>query len=245
MCLTTALEGEVPGGAGDSGAEAGGGAPSRAARALYRQLRARNPAPYAALLSLRGGAPEVCCSSPERFLKVRRPRCPALAMPRVRVRVKSAPLCLPAPQLCRGGWVEARPIKGTAPRDPSDPDRDALSASTLRDSEKDRAENLMIVDLLRNDLGRVCRVGTVHVPGIMEIQSFATVHQMASVGMERGTGGSIPRCFGNLRWRQASLCSPPCGCSATSQPFPLSPPHPLSSPFSLRARPSPPPPPRR
>ncbi len=77
------------------------------------------------------------------------------------------------------GRVETRPIKGTRPRSP-DPDTDARLAAELASSAKDRAENLMAVDLARADLARVCVPGSVEVTGRFEVESFTTVHQMVS-----------------------------------------------------------------
>jgi para-aminobenzoate synthetase component 1 len=78
-----------------------------------------------------------------------------------------------------GHHVETAPIKGTRPRY-SDSRADELAANELRLSEKDRAENLMIVDLLRNDLGRSCVPGSIHVDRLFELQSFPTVHHLVS-----------------------------------------------------------------
>jgi para-aminobenzoate synthetase/4-amino-4-deoxychorismate lyase len=78
-----------------------------------------------------------------------------------------------------GDQISARPMKGTARRGRW-PAEDAAAAAWLADSEKNRAENLMIVDLLRNDLGRVASVGSVHVPNLFAIEPYRTVFQMTS-----------------------------------------------------------------
>ncbi|MES2624581.1 MAG: aminodeoxychorismate synthase component I [Pseudomonadota bacterium] len=75
--------------------------------------------------------------------------------------------------------VTTQPIKGTRPRS-ADPATDAANQHDLETSQKDRAENLMIVDLLRNDLGRICETGSVKVDRLFEVQSFTNVHHLVS-----------------------------------------------------------------
>ncbi len=81
--------------------------------------------------------------------------------------------------LLRDNWIETRPIKGTRPRGTTT-ESDQQYAAALLGSEKDRAENVMIVDLLRNDLSRVCQDHTVKTPEICALESYATVHHLVS-----------------------------------------------------------------
>ncbi len=89
------------------------------------------------------------------------------------------------------GTVETRPIKGTRPRS-ADPSIDSAIAAELLASPKDRAENIMIVDLLRNDLGKVCAYGSVRVPRVCELESYPSVHHMVSEVVGRLTPGKTP-----------------------------------------------------
>jgi para-aminobenzoate synthetase component I len=99
---------------------------------------------------LRIGQREIVSSSPEQFLKV-----------------------------TTEGKISSKPIKGTRPRSKV-PVEDELLAKELRENQKEQAENLMIVDLMRNDLGKVCEPGSVVVDKLFDIESYATVHQLVS-----------------------------------------------------------------
>jgi para-aminobenzoate synthetase component 1 len=125
---------------------------------LYRRLRTRNAAPFAAYLDFPDGV--VLSASPERFLRVD-----------------------------IGGHVETRPIKGTRPRGIS-PEHDSALGVALAVSAKDQAENLMIVDLMRNDLSRVCAPGTVRVSELFGLEHYATVHHLVSTVVGDLTAGT-------------------------------------------------------
>lgn len=122
---------------------------SGTALGLYGAFRRTGPVGHGAFVDL-GVGPVVVSRSPELFFRLE-----------------------------AGGRIVARPMKGTAPRDP-DPVQDAAIAAALQASVKDRAENLMIVDLLRNDMSRLAKVGSVKVPALFAMERYATVHQMTS-----------------------------------------------------------------
>jgi len=124
---------------------------------LYRRLRAMQPVPYGALAALPknlqgGGASDV--------------EWVVSASPELFVRHSA-------------GQLTARPMKGTAPRH-ADAEADQQQAKWLQHDPKNRAENVMIVDLLRNDLGRISDTGSVKVPALFSVETYKTVHQMTS-----------------------------------------------------------------
>ncbi len=120
---------------------------------VYSKLKRNSPAPFAGVIigDQMAKGEAIISTSPERFLK---------ALP--------------------NGEVETRPIKGTRPRD-TDPEKDADWAADLICSQKDHAENIMIVDLLRNDLGKVCQPGSIKVPQLLGLESYSQVHHLTSV----------------------------------------------------------------
>lgn len=135
--------------------------------ALYRRLRAVNPAPFAAMFRFDDVA--ILSASPERFLSVHDRK------------------------------VEVRPIKGTCPRG-DDAKEDARLAQQLVASEKDRSENVMIVDLMRNDLSKVCEPHSVKVEQLCALESFPDVHHLVStvvgtLSVDQGGVDVLKACF--------------------------------------------------
>ena len=120
---------------------------------IYSKIRSQLKAPFSGIIINNSDSLQeaVLSTSPERFLKID-----------------------------AEGFVESRPIKGTRSRD-TDLNQDALNAIELITNEKDRAENIMIVDLLRNDLSKVCEIGSITVPEILKLESFLKVHHLTSV----------------------------------------------------------------
>ena len=120
---------------------------------IYSKIRSKLKAPFGGIIiSNQNSYKEaVLSTSPERFLKTNSER-----------------------------YVETRPIKGTRPRH-KDKSHDSFNAIDLITNEKDRAENIMIVDLLRNDLGKVCETGSIIVPELLKLESYLRVHHLTSV----------------------------------------------------------------
>lgn len=120
---------------------------------IYLKIRRKLRAPFGGIIinNSKGINESVLSTSPERFLKID-----------------------------KEGYVESRPIKGTRSRH-QDQNQDALNAIDLITNEKDRAENIMIVDLLRNDLSKVCEIGSIEVPEILKLESYLKVHHLTSV----------------------------------------------------------------
>ncbi|HEU4850437.1 MAG TPA: anthranilate synthase component I family protein, partial [Terrimesophilobacter sp.] len=120
----------------------------------YLRLRELSPSHHGGFVRI--GGVSLLSSSPEQFLSVSAPE--------------------PGPG---GRIVESKPIKGTRRRGTT-PEEDAALRAELLSSDKERAENLMIVDLMRNDIGRISEVGSVTVPGLLAVETYAQVHQLVS-----------------------------------------------------------------
>lgn len=134
--------------------------------ALYRQLVARQPVAYGALINT--GDHFILSRSPELFVS------------------------------SRDGVLVARPMKGTMPRG-STPEADAEARRTLGHDAKNRAENLMIVDLLRNDLARIAEIGSVQVTDLFTVETYSTLHTMTSgISARRRPGVTTSQLLENL-----------------------------------------------
>ncbi|KAJ1956184.1 para-aminobenzoate synthase, (PABA) [Linderina pennispora] len=161
---------------------------------LYQFMRTRNPAPYGALMYFPDIKMGLASCSPERFLRIEKASDSGER------------------------WVEMKPIKGTARRDPKPAlcghstlaccskcravwaAEDARRAKTLQENIKERAENLMIVDLIRHDLNWIAERGCVQVPRLMAIETYASVHQMvttvrAQIRRNVGDVAALAHCF--------------------------------------------------
>ncbi|GEM11898.1 para-aminobenzoate synthetase [Rhodotorula toruloides] len=123
---------------------------------LYLQLRETNPAPYSAYFHLPSSDFTLLSSSPERFIRID-----------------------------RFGRADMKPIKGTVRRALDDPGEDERRKHALEADAKERAENLMIVDLIRNDLLASCTVESVEVPKLMKVETYQTVHQLVTTVVGR------------------------------------------------------------
>jgi para-aminobenzoate synthetase component 1 len=136
---------------------------------------------YQANFTMRFTAPRQAGFSPAAYYAALRARSPAPFA--AYLDCGSSVLCGASPErflrLTADGLVESRPIKGTAPRH-ADAGADAAAKAALLASPKERAENLMITDLLRNDLGQVCETGSIAVPELFAVESFAQAHHLVS-----------------------------------------------------------------
>ncbi|KAJ2723252.1 para-aminobenzoate synthase, (PABA) [Coemansia sp. Benny D115] len=162
---------------------------------LYACMRRRNPAPYGALLWYADIQAGVASCSPERFLRV----------------IDSVSESTGEIGDIGERWAEMKPIKGTRRRDPQPPAKDLAGfeqwaaedrrrALALQSDAKERAENLMIVDLIRHDLSWIAHEGRVQVPALMAIESYASVHQMvttvrAQLSPKVGDVAALAHCF--------------------------------------------------
>lgn len=140
---------------------------------LYLRLRQHNSAPFAAYLRL--GPLTLLSSSPERFLSWSRPAV---------VKYPKASTSAVVNSHHKTSTCQFRPIKGTVNRDPKDPTAGSVTlaqATAILSTDKERAENLMIVDLIRHDLHGVVGSGNVHVRKLMVVEAYATLYQLVTV----------------------------------------------------------------